>query len=754
MKIRIIFIPCLILLLAASGRSQQAVYIQGQVTANETGLPVAQKAVSIGFYPAQPITTEYTNTEGHYAAQITVQPIDSASLLYISVIECNQQPVSQTFSILNQNQIQTDFEICTIFGNCQASFNYRPDSINQQLIIFENFSGPMTNTTNWSWDFGDGSFAGEFNPVHEFAAPGIYNVCLTMTDSVNLCSNVFCMEVWVNNISGDCAALFDWNAQGLSVAFTDLSIGFPDSYFWDFGDGTSSSEPNPVHAWQQPGNYEVCLSIFNDSTQCQDTYCNFITVGDTLPGCQAYYTYQQVVGNTYAFTNQSTGMIDQLLWDFGDGTTSQESNPVHTWQQTGIYRVYLIVISNIFGCQDAFWQDITIGDTITVCHAAFTFKVDSIPGNINHYRFTDTSTGNNISTWYWDFGDGSESFLQSPEYTFAGNGTYTVCHAIGGQGNGGYCADTICTTITTPVYNNLGGQVFAGTFPINNPSNTGDTAIVKLYRKTGNLLSEVASGFFYEFGYYYFLNVMEGNYLVHASLTPASNATQLYLPGYNGEAQHWQLAQPLSLAGSDIFDANIIMPDPGQQDSGPGMISGSLHCIDNSVIELKDRIVFLSHGGNIVAYTYTHENGAFWFSGLQLSDYSLTAEIAGKYSQTIGVNLTELEIQVSGIRIQVASSGVYSIGDEPGSSQIAAISIYPNPAREELTITINAATTGLFDFRVFSVTGSQLIEFSASLLRGENVFTTNISFLNSGLYLLSVESGEGIPAGKIRFIKQ
>lgn len=742
-----------LLQLATIAPAQQSVFIEGYVTALETGMAVTQKEVTIATDNLTSPLITYTNNNGYFAAQLWVSPGDTISSVFVFVTDCNQQQVLQSFPTDSLTQIRADFQICTLNSGCLALFSYRQDSTNRQLVYFENLSSPVSYSTDWFWDFGDGQMSDAFETSHEYNAPGIYSVCLMMTDSALNCTSQFCMEIWIDSNSGECEAFYTWVGQGLTVAFTDISTGFPDSYLWEFGDGTSSTEQNPIHTFIVPGAYQVCLSIFNDSLQCQSTYCDLIVAGDEPPDCHASYTYNLIEGNTYSFTNESTGMIFEYIWDFGDGTpTSNAANPVHTWQQAGIYNVCLAIVGVL--CSDVTCTDITVGDTISACQAEFTVLIDSIPGNINHYWFVDESTGFNISSWYWDFGDGTISFVQYPEYTFSESGTYDVCLTASGQGNGGYCSSTICHTVTTPAYSNLGGQVFAGNFPINNPTNTGDSAIVKLYRKTGNLFSEVASGLFYEYGYYYFLNVMEGHYLVHASLTPGSNASQLYLPGYNGEAQHWQQAQPLSLAGSDVFDANIIMPDSGQHESGPGMISGSLLCIDNSVIELKDRIVFLSRSGNIVAYTYTNENGVFGFSGLPLSGYSLTAEIAGKYSQTIDVNLTELEIQVSGTQIQVASSGVFGIGDEAVPSVNASISIYPNPASEELTINFYAATTGLFNFRIFSATGSQLIEFSANMQQGENALTRNISFLNSGLYLLSVESGEGAQAGKIRFIRQ
>lgn len=754
MKFRILTILILVTTFLSNGKAQRPVYIEGHVTATETGLPVPQKELTFWETNGMVLATAYTNQSGYYIAQMNITTSDSSSFVYASVTDCSQSVQVQEILINTQAYYTADFEICTLNNNCQASFFYQPNPGNQLMINFENQSFPATNTCIWTWDFSDGVVSNEFSPDHEFADPGIYIVCLLMTDTAINCTSNFCLEVWVGNISPDCQAMFSWIPEGLTVSFSDLSTGFPDNYFWDFGDGTSSGEQNPVHSWNASGTFQVCLTIFNDSTQCQDTFCDYITIGDTLPVCHADYTYEQTEELTIAFTNLSTGLPDLVTWDFGDGTPfSHEYDATHTWAQPGIYHVCLAITSNYTSCSDVLCMYITVGDTISACQAAFTALVDSIPGNINHYWFVDESTGFNISSWYWDFGDGTISFVQHPEHTFAESGTYNVCLTASGQGNGGYCSNTICQTIATPAYSNLGGQVFAGNFPINNPTFTGDTAAVRLFRKTGNHLSEVASGFFFEFGYYYFLSVMEGEYVVQAGLTPGSVDYPSYLPAYTGETQHWQQSQEISLFTGDVFDANVIMPELTQINTGPGIINGSIFCIDNSVVDFRNRIIFLSQSGNIVSYTGTGGNGDFSFRDLPIGSYSISAEIAGIYSQSRNIILIENVIQALDIQLQVSISPIVGIEEKP-LDEFSEVKLYPNPASENLTMEFMLNDPLRLVSEVYTSSGVICKKSQHSCISGENNLNFNISDLKPGIYLILLESEDGQILSTVKFAKR
>jgi PKD repeat protein len=119
------------------------------------------------------------------------------------------------------------------------------------------------------------------------------------------------------------------------------------------------------------------------------------------------------------FTDTSQGPPEEWWWSFGDGDTSTEQNPLHTYDAAGLYTVTL-VITNPLG------SDSTTG-TITVNEppvADFTWSPTTIFTD-TVVQFTDGSTGT-IVDWLWDFGDGFTADIQNPTHVFAMTGTYTV----------------------------------------------------------------------------------------------------------------------------------------------------------------------------------------------------------------------------------------------------------------------------------------------------------------------------------------
>lgn len=330
-------------------------------------------------------------------------------------------------------------------SNCNAHFGFEnsPGSLEVSLT-----DSSMSNNiiTAWTWNFGDGTFSMEQNPLHLYQNEGVYNVCLTIQDDQN-CVDSTCMTIQVSSSAQACLANFDVviDPNTSTIFLTDQStsdttITF---WFWDFGDGTTSTEQNPVHTYGQNGSYTVCLTI-QDAANCESTTCAFIHV-DFLPSdCNANFGFQQVPQSLeVAFTDSSTS-INNLIswsWNFGDGTFSMEQNPSHIYQDEGEYNVCL-TIQDDQGCVDSTCNTILVNASTPACHADFDVVIDHITSTI---FLTDQSTSDStIISWFWDFGDGTTSTQQDPEHTYAESGSYTVCLTIHNAGN---CESTICALI-------------------------------------------------------------------------------------------------------------------------------------------------------------------------------------------------------------------------------------------------------------------------------------------------------------------
>ncbi|MEI9955525.1 MAG: PKD domain-containing protein [Ferruginibacter sp.] len=187
--------------------------------------------------------------------------------------------------------------------------------------------------------------------------------------------------------------------------FTDKSLG-ADEWNWDFGDGTTSTQQNPVHNFPGTGTYTITLMVKNHTTGCDNTktlVVNIIsefakfTVSDTVI-CRNTQVNFTAVGNT-------PGNIASYQWNFGDGNTGNNSTISHAYTQSGKYTIQLI-ITDIFGCKDTSTKPLYIqvdGPT-----AAF---VPGVSGSclLSAIPFTDNSVGDGthpITTWIWNYGDG------------------------------------------------------------------------------------------------------------------------------------------------------------------------------------------------------------------------------------------------------------------------------------------------------------------------------------------------------------
>jgi len=135
--------------------------------------------------------------------------------------------------------------------------------------------------------------------------------------------------------------------QGV-VQFTDLSTNFATSWSWDFGDGTTASTlQNPIHAFAAAGTYVVVLTATNEFGT--NAYNLSVEVNALNPVIQ--YTGIPETNTALTFTSNTLDATT-WTWNFGDGTTSNEENPVHTYTSMGIYTVSVIVM-NAAGCTAA-----------------------------------------------------------------------------------------------------------------------------------------------------------------------------------------------------------------------------------------------------------------------------------------------------------------------------------------------------------------------------------------------------------------
>ncbi len=218
--------------------------------------------------------------------------------------------------------------------------------------------------------------------------------------------------------------------HGTPTVFTDasrISAGTL-SYAWRFGDGTTSTLPNPAKTYAAPGRYEIFLKV-TSAYGCTDSVTHTVTVH---PNPQPGFTATgSCAGEAITFTNTSAiqtafafpAGITTYAWNFGDGTTlttTTLTHPVKVYADPGTYTVALTTTSNA-GCVQTFTQALTVHPQPL---AAFTLA-GACAGQAATFTNTSTVPGG-VATFSWDFGDGLSATDEHPVHTFDGPGSYPV----------------------------------------------------------------------------------------------------------------------------------------------------------------------------------------------------------------------------------------------------------------------------------------------------------------------------------------
>ena len=210
----------------------------------------------------------------------------------------------------------------------------------------------------------------------------------------------------------------------LTVQFTDQSfIGGAaiDSWLWNFGDGTFSTQQNPAHIFTTPGVYDVSLKLTSGGYADSITKENYITVLQPLVADFTADDTTVAVGEIIYFSDLSLGNPTSWYWDFGDNISSSLQNPAHFYTQPGFYSVSLLI-------QDENRSDYIIKEDYIEVYVPLVadFEVDTtVCPTGGSIQFTDLSQGD-PDTWFWDFGDGETDNTQNPTHTFSLPGIYSV----------------------------------------------------------------------------------------------------------------------------------------------------------------------------------------------------------------------------------------------------------------------------------------------------------------------------------------
>jgi len=204
-------------------------------------------------------------------------------------------------------------------------------------------TGEVTET---QWDFGDGETSVQENPVHAYKTPGIYSVSLTVygpdgSDSISKPSYV---NVSSPPLTADFSASPTKGNSPLTVQFADSSTGTVSGWSWDFGDGETGSDQHPARIYSTAGTYTVSLTVSGNGDSNTRVKPAYVVVAENAP--EADFSAAPTTGTaplSVDFSDASTGTITQRSWNFGDGETSPDEDPAHSYLAPGSYTVSLTV---------------------------------------------------------------------------------------------------------------------------------------------------------------------------------------------------------------------------------------------------------------------------------------------------------------------------------------------------------------------------------------------------------------------------
>lgn len=287
------------------------------------------------------------------------------------------------------------------------------------------FTNLSTNYTSSTWSFGDGNSINATNPSHVYTASGNFSVNLTCMGTMGCsASKTYSASIDVANPRALFSAVPRVGCPPLSTTFTNQAYGNNLSYNWDFGNGITSTLPNPTYTYNQTGSYDITL-VVTDSMGCSDTLVKPAYIQTINPAANYIPppTTVSCAPLTTQFTDATIG-ANSWLWDFGDGVTSTQQNPIHTYTAQGFYTVSLITTTTGGGCS----QSIPVFSTFDLRggYAGFSSTTSQCPPFIAD--FVDTSS--NAVSWFWDFGDGTTSTQQSPSHVFGVGGYHNVSLTI------------------------------------------------------------------------------------------------------------------------------------------------------------------------------------------------------------------------------------------------------------------------------------------------------------------------------------
>ncbi|MEM1215021.1 MAG: PKD domain-containing protein, partial [Bacteroidota bacterium] len=373
--------------------------------------------------PATGLITGTPELQGQYVVGVCVSEFRNGQLLsritrdfQFNVANCDPTVVAD---------VEEDFQI--------SDQQFVINSCGSNTVEFVNQSFQESFIDNFAWSFdinGQTEIFSEWSPTVTFPNVGTYAGQLVLNENTD-CGDT--ATIFVNiypDITADFSYAYDTCVAG-PVTFTDLSETGAcclTDWTWGFGDGNTSSAQNPEHTYQIPGELPVTLTV-RDTNSCEATttqVINYFPAPSLIviaPSAEIACEPEDIFFNNLSFPIDDTY---DIFWDFGEGGSSSEISPTHTYEDPGVFTVSVDITSPI-GCQ----TDTVFNDLITILaspEAGFSYSPQEVSNLDMDVQFTDESQG--AVNWRWDFGFPPGSVSPSPFVSFPDTGLFEVLQIV------------------------------------------------------------------------------------------------------------------------------------------------------------------------------------------------------------------------------------------------------------------------------------------------------------------------------------
>ncbi|MCW3986207.1 MAG: PKD domain-containing protein, partial [Candidatus Bathyarchaeota archaeon] len=294
---------------------------------------------------------------------------------------------------------------------------------------------PDGTIVSYFWDFGDGTNASGVTVGHAYSEDGLYTVTLTVTDDDGASASTSATKTVLNRPP---VASFTESAESVLVGETiyfNASASYdPDgtivSYFWDFGDGANGTSMTVEHTYIDDGDYTVTLTVTDDdgvseNTTSAKTVLNMPPMASFAESAETVYVGQPIMFNASG-SYDSDGFIVSYFWDFGDGTNATGIVVEHAYSINGTYTVTLTVSDDddasdsTSATKTILWNEKPVASFTESTETAYTSEAIYLNAS-NSY-----DSDGYITSYFWDFGDGTNATGIVVEHGYADNGNYTV----------------------------------------------------------------------------------------------------------------------------------------------------------------------------------------------------------------------------------------------------------------------------------------------------------------------------------------